>query len=65
MVHTHVIEPRGLHLSLLIDDISYKLPLGLIGQIFGGWLVRRKLKRLFDYRHRVTRQACERHVNRF
>ncbi|MGZ8435443.1 MAG: SRPBCC family protein [Limisphaerales bacterium] len=64
-VHTHVIEPRGLHLSLLIDDISYKLPLGLIGQIFGGWLVRRKLKRLFDYRHRVTRQACERHVNRF
>ena len=59
-VHTHVVEPRGPNLSTLIDDIRYQLPFGFIGQILGGWLVRRKLKRLFDYRHHVTREACER-----
>ncbi len=61
-VHTHVVEPRGANFSLMKDEIRYELPLGLLGRLLAGWLVRRKLKRLFDYRHHVTRQACEHKV---
>jgi ligand-binding SRPBCC domain-containing protein len=56
--HTHVVEPRGPHHCLLIDEIRYQLPFGFIGHLLGSWLVRRKLDRLFDYRHAVTREAC-------
>jgi len=58
-IHTHIVEPRGPHRAVLTDEIEYKLPLGLVGQILGGWFMRRKLERLFEYRHRVTRKACE------
>ena len=58
-VHTHLVEPRAPHHCLLIDDIRYQLPFGFIGRLLGGWLVRRKLKRLFNYRHHVTRETCE------
>jgi hypothetical protein len=44
---------------VLTDDIEYELPLGLLGRIFGGGLASRQLDRMFDYRHRVTRRACE------
>jgi len=64
-VHTHVVEVRGPQQCLLIDEICYQLPFGLIGQLLGGWLVRRKLDRLFDYRHGVTREACERQAKQF
>lgn len=59
-VHTHKMEPRGPDRSLLTDEVAYELPFGLVGKIMGGWLMRRKLKRLFEYRHRVTREDCER-----
>jgi hypothetical protein len=45
-----------------VDRVDYELPLGALGALgrFGGAaLVRRKLARLFDYRHEVTRRACE------
>jgi uncharacterized protein (TIGR01777 family) len=38
----------------LEDAIAYALPFGAIGRLFGGALVRQKLNRLFDYRHRTT-----------
>ena len=59
-VHTHLIEPLGAERSRLVDDITYALPLGALGQLVGGWFVRRKLARMFEYRHRVTQDACER-----
>lgn len=55
--HTHVVEPEGPDACWLEDRIEYALPLGWLGQLFGGWLVRRKLERMFEYRHRVTREA--------
>lgn len=58
-VHTHKVEPRDRNSCVLIDDIQYQLPFGWIGRLAGRWLVQRKLHRLFDYRHRVTKQACE------
>jgi len=57
--HTHLVEPRGEHESVLIDSIEYELPLGGLGRFFGGWIARRELARLFAFRHAVTRQRCE------
>jgi len=59
-VHTHTIEPDG-DGSWLIDHIDYSLPLGALGQLGGGWFVRRKLERMFEYRHAVTKRVCEAH----
>jgi uncharacterized protein (TIGR01777 family) len=41
--------------STLIDSIDYQVPLGKIGNFFGGQSVRRQLSAMFKYRHRVTR----------
>jgi ligand-binding SRPBCC domain-containing protein len=57
--HTHTMAPDGEGGTWLIDHIEYELPLGLLGQIGGGWFVRRMLTRMFDYRHQVTKAACE------
>jgi hypothetical protein len=43
----------------LIDRIEYELPLGALGRIFGSGFARRKLERMFEFRHRVTKEACE------
>jgi uncharacterized protein (TIGR01777 family) len=53
-VHTHRFEPDGPSACYLEDHIEYALPLGAIGKLGGGALVRRKLERMFAYRHRRT-----------
>jgi ligand-binding SRPBCC domain-containing protein len=60
--HHHLVEdlsepsrPR----TRLTDRVTYELPLGPLGALFGGVFVRRKLDRLFAFRHEVTRRACE------
>ena len=58
--HTHTVEPDGSDACFLEDRIIYELPFGFLGKLLGGWFVRRKLERLFDYRHRVTAQATAR-----
>jgi ligand-binding SRPBCC domain-containing protein len=58
-LHRHVVTPRGPDECVLTDDIEYELPLGALGRTFGGAFARRNLERLFEYRHEVTRQACE------
>ena len=55
--HVHRMIPQGPGACVLEDTIEYELPLGAIGRLFGGPFVRRKLKRLFAYRHDVTRRA--------
>lgn len=58
-LHRHIVEPVDADSSRLIDDIEYQLPFGVLGRILGGAFARRSLERLFDYRHEVTRKACE------
>ena len=60
-LHRHIVTPRGPSECLLTDDIEYELPLGVLGRVFGGAFARHELQRLFEYRHRVTRDACETH----
>ncbi len=58
-LHTHTIEPDGEGGAWLIDSVDYELPLGALGQFFGGSFVRRRLSQMFEFRHRVTKQICE------
>ena len=55
--HTHRMTPLGPSECTLEDRIEYELPFGAPGDLLGAWYVRRKLNRLFEFRHRVTAQA--------
>ena len=55
--HRHLVEPDGESACVLEDRIDYALPLGWLGRLLAGWFVRRKLDRLFAYRHRITAEA--------
>lgn len=52
--HTHRVEPDGAGGCWLEDRIAYALPGGALGALLGGAFTRRKLERMFRYRHRVT-----------
>jgi ligand-binding SRPBCC domain-containing protein len=48
--HTHTFEPDGED-TLMRDVVRYALPLGPLGEVARGALVRRDLDRIFDFRH--------------
>jgi len=58
-LHRHYMLDDGAGGTILRDEIAFELPLGLIGRYLGEGLVRRKLKRMFDYRHETTRRLVE------
>ncbi|HEV2183409.1 MAG TPA: SRPBCC family protein [Candidatus Acidoferrales bacterium] len=55
--HTHRFIPDGAAACWLEDSIKYDLPMGAAGNFFAGWFVKRKLQKLFAYRHRITSEA--------
>ena len=57
--HVHRMIPEGPHACVLEDTIEYELPLGALGRLVGKPFAQRKLKRLFAFRHAVTRRAFE------
>lgn len=60
-VHQHSVIPEGEGASRLIDHIEYELPLGRLGSVVGGGLARRRLERMFAWRHRVMLHDLDRH----
>jgi ligand-binding SRPBCC domain-containing protein len=56
--HRHFVEPHGKG-SLLRDEVEFETPLGAFGRMAAPLFVEPRLRRLFDYRHRVTREWCE------
>ncbi len=58
-VHRHVVRATGPTSCVLEDRIEYAVRLGWIGNTQAGWHVRRKLARMFDYRHAVTASALQ------
>lgn len=52
--HTHRFEAAGADASWLEDRIAYLLPGGMLGSLAGEPFTRRKLQRMFEYRHRIT-----------
>ena len=58
-LHQHIVTPKGPSQCVLTDDIEFELPLGVLGRIVGGPIARVMLGKMFEYRHDVTRRACE------
>lgn len=48
-------EVAGVSGCRLVDEIEYAPPGGLVGRVLGGGAVRKKLERMFAYRHATTR----------
>jgi ligand-binding SRPBCC domain-containing protein len=56
--HRHIVEPHP-DGALLIDDIAYTPPFGLLGRLINPIIIKPRLRRVFAFRHRVTREYCE------
>jgi ligand-binding SRPBCC domain-containing protein len=56
--HRHIVEPHA-EGAILRDEIDYEPPLGLLGRAIAPLLVQKRLHKLFNYRHDVTRRWCE------
>jgi uncharacterized protein (TIGR01777 family) len=59
-VHTHRFIPDGEH-AILENEISYRLPHGPLGHVFGAGHVDDRLKAMFAYRHALTASDLRRH----
>ena len=56
--HQHFVKPHA-EGAVLRDEIEYEPPLGFIGRLAAPLVIIPRLEKLFDYRHKVTRQWCE------
>lgn len=59
--HRHALEESG-EASRLVDDVTYALPMGALGRLVAGGMVRRKLERMFAWRHRITAHDLDAHA---
>jgi ligand-binding SRPBCC domain-containing protein len=50
--HKHFIEEEGDGVKMT-DEVTYKLPLGFLGRMVNGLLVKRRLRQIFEYRQKV------------
>ena len=57
--HQHRVSPLTPNTSTLTDHIEYKLPMGILGKIFGGAMIKQKLEKMFRYRHEIMRADLE------
>lgn len=60
--HRHEFEMINTEVSRLIDTIQYQIPYPPIGKWIVGRMLRNKLKRMFRYRHALTKADCEMHA---
>lgn len=60
--HTHNFIPDGPNASVLEESIAYRVPLGALGALFGGRMVRKRLEAMFAYRHALTISDLTRHA---
>jgi len=56
--HRHIVEPVS-DGAVLRDEINYDPPFGFLGRLVAPILIEKRLQKMFDYRHEVTRQWCE------
>ncbi len=56
--HRHIIEPHP-EGAILRDEIEFEPPLWLIGQLAAPLFIVPKLEKMFDFRHKVTKEWCE------
>ena len=56
--HRHMVTPHA-DGALLRDEIEYEPPLGPLGRLAAPFMIEPRLRKLFAYRHEVTRAWCE------
>lgn len=56
--HRHLILPHA-EGAILKDEIEYEPSLGFLGRALAPLLIENRLRKLFEYRHQVTREWCE------
>ncbi|MEA2345289.1 MAG: hypothetical protein QOF63_3458 [Thermoanaerobaculia bacterium] len=56
--HRHIVEPHP-DGAVLIDDIEYTPPFGILGRAVDGIVIKPRLRKVFAFRHRVTREWLE------
>jgi uncharacterized protein (TIGR01777 family) len=49
--------------SILEDEVTYALPLAPVSHWFAGWFARKSIRRMFAYRHAVTRGDLAQHAH--
>ncbi len=56
--HQHIVLPHE-EGAILRDEIEYEAPLWIFGAFAAPFLVQPKLEKMFEYRHKVTKDYCE------
>ena len=56
--HRHIVEPHP-EGAVLRDEIDYELPIPIFGPLAMPLAVTPRLEKMFDHRHRVTKEWCE------
>jgi ligand-binding SRPBCC domain-containing protein len=54
--HTHTFEEKDGG-TLMRDRVRFKLPLGWLGNLVAGWLVKRDVREIFSYRSRIISET--------
>jgi ligand-binding SRPBCC domain-containing protein len=54
--HTHTFRETADGVEMH-DRVEYELPFGILGRLVAGWLVRRELEKIFEYRSRAVISA--------
>jgi ligand-binding SRPBCC domain-containing protein len=57
-IHKHIILPHD-EGSILRDEIEFEPPFWIFGQMAAPFAILPKLEKMFDYRHKVTKEYCE------
>ncbi len=57
--HRHIVEPHP-EGAVLRDEIEYEMPIPVFGPLAAPIAVTPRLEKMFDYRHKVTKEWCER-----
>lgn len=57
--HRHHFLDDGRGGTILRDEIDYEPPLGALGRWLGSGPIRSRLRKMFDYRHELTRRLIE------
>ena len=56
--HRHIVKPH-LEGAVLRDEVEYELPIPIFGPLAAPMAVTPRLDKMFDHRHRVTKEWCE------
>lgn len=59
--HRHIVEPHP-EGAVLRDEIEFEPPMSFLGELAAPFLIMPKIEKMFEYRHRATKEWCESEV---